>query len=102
MRTYRALTVFPYGGGGGGMHHWSNDQGCPFPQVRQTPPPPPQPTDTMGYGQQTCGTHPTGMHNCPKFYHRYKNIAVVRICNLSYFGLVISFLTSKSSEFINI
>ena len=25
---------------------------------------PPSPADTTGYGQQTGGTHPTGMHTC--------------------------------------
>ena len=26
--------------------------------------PPPSPSDTMGYGQCTGGTHPTGMQSC--------------------------------------
>ena len=34
------------------------------PPPMQTPLGSPPPLDTMGYGQQAAGVHPTGMHSC--------------------------------------
>ena len=46
------------GGGGGSASRWKRDL---HPGGLGRPPPP---SDTMGYGQQAGGTHPTGMHSC--------------------------------------
>ena len=60
------------------MHHRSHDQGDLYPgglhpciqgglhPGRGLGRPPPPPSDTIGYGQQAGGTHPTGMHSCFK------------------------------------
>ena len=79
---YSCLSV--HRGGGGwlpSMHHSSHDQGGLHPGGGGWPDPPrsaygegdwahpPRDIwDTMGYGQQAGGTHPTGMLSCTNFF----------------------------------
>ena len=50
-------SAFSGGGGGGSASRWK--RGLHPGGIGRTPP-----SDTMGYGQQAGGTHPTGMHSC--------------------------------------